>query len=91
MLMMVRFRIAVAHFADADAQCLVRNGLGPLGIAEARFEVDQTWSSQVPALIQSIGNDKCLCVLLTPSDEQLILSYLLASEALRVEIHDIEG
>ncbi|MCW5720606.1 MAG: hypothetical protein KIS86_05635 [Devosia sp.] len=90
-MMMVRFRIAVAYFADPATQALVRNGLGPLAIAEARFEVDESWSAQVPALVRNKGNGKTLCVLLTPSDEQSILSHLLASEALRVEVHDIEG
>lgn len=91
LLMMIRSRIAVAHFADPATQVLVRNGLVPLGIAQARFEVDEDWSAQVAAFGQGKENGKTLCVVLTPSDEQLILAYLLASEAMRVEIHDIEG
>lgn len=91
LLMMIRSRIAIAHFADPATQALVRNGLVPLGIAQARFDLDEDWTAQVPALGRGQENGKTLCVVLTPSDEQLILAYLLASEALRVEIHDIEG
>lgn len=91
MLIMVRSRIALAYFSDPAKQDMVRNSLVPLGIAEARFAMAERWKAQLPALGGVEEDGKTLCVILTPSDEALILASLLESDALRVEIHDIEA
>lgn len=91
MLMMVRVRVAIAYFAEMASQTQLRESLVALDIAPGRFVFEPNWLNQTAVLPAHQGQETALSVVLTPQDEPAILARLLASDALRVEIHDIEA
>ena len=78
---MSRTRIAIAHFAQAEAAATARHLLLEQGAGDITIRPDK----------QSGLKDACqLEVGLSASSARVLLNILLGSEATRVDVHDVD-